>query len=377
PTVLFYGHYDVMPVDPIDEWKTKPFEPTIKDGKIWGRGTTDDKGQLYMHVAAVDALMKTRKTLPVNVKFVLEGEEEIGSEALDGFLKKQKKLLKCDAVVVSDTSLYADNTPTVTYGLRGLAALEGEVQGPKGDLHSGSFGGAVANPANTLAQMIAKLHDKDGKVAIPGFYKKVKPLTKSERENIKKLRHSETKLARELGVRELHGENKFAALERIWARPTLDVNGIKGGFIEEGFKTIIPAKASAKISMRLVPDQDPIEIGKLAKKHIESIAPRSVRVNVEIGHSGPPALAPLDSKPMKAASKAIAEAFGKKKTVFNREGGSIPIIAAFADQLKAPVVMMGLGLNSENLHAPNEHFSLKNFERGIVSSILFMDEMAK
>jgi len=376
PTVLFYGHYDVQPVDPIELWQTPPFEPVVKDGKIWARGATDDKGQLFVHIKSVEAYLKETGELPLNVKFLIEGEEEIGSPSLGKFISTNKNLLKCDTVVISDTSLFQPGIPTLTYGLRGLSYLEVEVTGPDRDLHSGSYGGAVANPANVLIEMIAKLHDKNNKIMIPHFYDDVLKLTNQERENFKKLKLSDKAFAKEVGVKELTGEKGFTTLERIWARPTLDVNGIWGGFTGKGAKTIIPSKASAKFSMRLVPNQEPKKIAKLVCDYLMSIAPKGVKVKVTNLHGGYPVITPLEHKATKTAAKAMEKAF-KKKTVFIREGGSIPVIATFATILKVPSVMMGLGLNSENLHSPNEHFDLKHFHLGILSSAYFMDEFSK
>lgn len=376
PTILVYGHYDVQPVDPIDLWDTPPFEPTIKDGKIYARGATDDKGQLFVHIKSVEAYFKQKGSLPLNIKFLIEGEEEIGSKNLGPFINDHKELLKCDTVLISDTSLYAPGVPTITYGLRGLCFLEVEMTGPNRDLHSGSYGGSVANPVNVLADLISKLHDKNGKINIPGFYNDVVKLTNVERENIKNLKFSDKNYAKELGVSELTGEKGFSTLERIWARPTLDVNGIFGGFTGKGAKTIIPSSASAKISMRLVPNQDPKKISRLVTSHIKKIAPKSVKVKVTDLHGAYPVLTPLNHRATIAAKNAMEKAFGKK-IVFMREGGSIPVVATFAKLLKVPSVMMGLGLNSENLHSPNEHFSLKHFQLGIISSILFFDEFSK
>ena len=375
PTILVYGHYDVQPVDPIDLWESPPFEPTIKDGKIYARGATDDKGQMFMHVKSVESFFKTVGSPPLNIKFLIEGEEEIGSEHLEPFINNNLDLLKCDAVLISDTSLYAPGVPTLTYGLRGLAYMEVEVTGPNRDLHSGTFGGAVGNPVNVLAQMISKLHDKEGKITIPGFYKDVLKLTKKEKENYKLLKFSEKKFAKELGVTKLHGEKGFTTLERIWARPTLDCNGIFGGFTGKGAKTVLPSKATAKISMRLVPNQDPNKVAKQFTKHIQKLAPKCVKVKVLNLHGGFPSMTSLDSKASIAAAKAMEKAFGKK-TVFIREGGSILIVTVFAKKLKAPVVLMGLGLNSENLHSPNEHFDLNHFHLGIVSSANFIKEFS-
>lgn len=375
PTILVYGHYDVQPVDPIDLWKSEPFEPTIKDGKIYARGATDDKGQVFMHVKSVEAFFKTVGSPPLNIKFIVEGEEEIGSEHLESFIRNNQDLLKCDTVLISDTSLYAPGIPTLTYGLRGLAYMEVEVTGPNRDLHSGTFGGAVGNPVNTLAQIISKLHDKNGCVTIPGFYKDVLKLTKKERDNYKLLKFSEKKFAKELGVSKLHGEKGFSTLERTWARPTLDCNGIFGGFTGKGAKTVLPSKATAKISMRLVPNQDPNKVAKQFENHIKKLAPEYVKVKISNLHGGFPSMTSLDNKASIAAAKAMEKAFGKK-TVFIREGGSIPIVTVFAKKLKAPVVLMGLGLNTENLHSPNEHFDLNHFHLGIISSANFIKEFS-
>ncbi|MDP3149412.1 MAG: dipeptidase [Ignavibacteria bacterium] len=376
PTVLIYGHYDVQPVDPIELWNSRPFDPVIKDDKIYARGATDDKGQMYIHIKSVEAYFKVKGSLPLNVKFIIEGEEEIGSEHLGGFIQQHKDLLKCDSVLISDTSLYEAGIPTITYGLRGLAYMEVEIVGPNKDLHSGSFGGAVANPINVLAEIIAKLHDKKGRVTIPNFYDDVLPLTKEEKQNFKALNFSDKKFAKELEVKELTGEANFSTLERLWVRPTLDCNGIIGGFTGKGAKTVIASRASAKISMRLVPNQDPKKIAKSFTKYIKSITPNSVTVKVSDLHGAHPSLSPLTGKAIKAAAVSMQKAFGKK-TVFMREGGSIPIVATFQRILKAPSVLMGFGLNSENLHSPNEHFSLTHFQLGIQSSAHFFEEYSK
>jgi len=376
PTVLIYGHYDVQPVDPIELWKSPPFEPVIKGGKIWARGADDNKGQNFIHIKSVEAYLKTTGKLPLNVKFIIEGEEEIGSASLEKFLKTNQKKLKCDAVLISDTSMYAPGIPTINYGLRGLCYMEVEVTGPNRDLHSGSFGGGVANPINELAKIIAKLVDKNGRITIPGFYKDVKKLTKKERENYKKLKYSDKELMKELNVKALQGEKGYSTLERFSGRPSLDCNGIIGGFTEEGAKTVLPSKASAKISMRLVPNQDPKKIAKLFTKYVKSLAPKSVKIEVKELHGGLPIVMSLDDKAIKAAANAVSKAFGKE-TVFTREGGSIPIVVDFAKQLKAPVVLMGFGLETDDIHSPNEHFVLKNFELGMLSSVYFLEEFAK
>jgi len=375
PTVLIYGHYDVQPVDPIELWDTPPFEPTIRNGKIYARGATDDKGQVYMHIKSVEAYLKVNGKLPVNVKFIIEGEEEIGSSNLEEFVKKNSKLLKCDSVLISDTALYAPNVPTITLGLRGIAYMEVEVTGPDRDLHSGTFGGAVANPINVLAEIISKLMDKNGHITIPGFYDDVIKVTRKEREIINSLRFSEKNYSKKINVRELKGEKGYSTLERTWIRPSLDCNGIIGGFTEAGAKTVLPSKVKAKISMRLVPNQNPDKIGKLFKKYINQIAPKTVRIKIKEIHGGYPIVTPMNNHATIAASKAMARAFGKK-TVYMREGGSIPIVTTFAKRLNAIPVLMGLGLNTENLHSPNEHFDLNHFHLGILSSAYFFEEFA-
>ena len=376
PTVLIYGHYDVQPADPLELWTSDPFEPVIRDGKIWARGSDDNKGQNFIHIKAVEAFFKTKGTLPVNVKFILEGEEENGSESITKFIGKNRELLSCDAVLISDTSMYGPGIPTITYAVRGLLYMEVEVIGPDKDLHSGSFGGAVANPINELARIISQLHDKNGKVTIPNFYKKVQVISKAEKENFKRLKFSEKKYSKEVGVKELYGEKGYTTLERLWTRPTLDCNGIYGGFTEEGAKTVLPSKAAAKISMRLVPDQNPVQIAKDFIKHIKSLTPKTIKVNIKNMHHGLAAVVPFGSKALDAAATAGSKAFCKK-TVFTREGGSIPIVVDFMNNLKAPVVMMGFGLDSDDIHSPNEHFHLENFEKGLYASAYFLDEFSK
>lgn len=376
PTVLIYGHYDVQPADPIELWNTPPFEPIIKDGKIYARGATDDKGQMFVHIKSIESFFKTVGKLPVNVKLLIEGEEEIGSPNLYSFLKNNSKLLKCDAVLISDTSLWDEGVPTLTYGLRGISYMEIEVTGPNRDLHSGTYGGAVPNPINVLAEIISKLKDKNGRILIPGFYNDVLKLTKQEKENLKKLKYTEKEFSSSIGIKKSVGEKGYSLLERIWSRPTLDCNGIWGGFTGKGAKTIIPSKASAKISMRLVPNQNPKKIEKLFSDYIKKIAPDFVDVKISSIHGGSPFISQLDKPIMKIAAKAMSLAFGKE-TVFMREGGSIPIVVEFAEKLKATPVLMGLGLDSENLHSPNEHFNLNHFRLGIISSAYFMEELSK
>ena len=376
PTVLIYGHYDVQPVDPLHLWESPPFEPVIKENKIYARGATDDKGQMYVHIKSVEAFFKTVGKLPVNVKFLIEGEEEIGSHSLEVFVNKNADILKCDAVLISDTSLFGPGIPTLTYGLRGLSYLEIEVTGPNRDLHSGTFGGAVDNPINVLAEIISKLKNKEGKITIPGFYDDVIKLTKKERDNFKALPFSARQFAGSIGVRQLKGEKGYTTYEQTWARPSLDCNGILGGFTGDGAKTVLPSRAMAKVSMRLVPDQNPKKIAKLFKNYVKKIAPKTVNVEVKDLHGAYPIVSPLDAKATVSASEALSKVFGKK-TVFMREGGSIPIVVVFSRKLKAPVVMMGIGLNSENLHSPNEHFNLTHFHLGILSSAHFFDIYSK
>ncbi len=362
-TVLVYGHYDVMPVDPREEWRTDPFEPVISEGRIWGRGADDDKGQLYMHVAAFEAMCATG-TLPCNVKFMLEGEEEIGSHSLYGFCAKNKKLLKADIILVSDTSMLSLEQPSITCGLRGLAYMEVEVVGPNKDLHSGLYGGAVANPANVLTRLVAQLIDEEGRITIPHFYDKVRELTPAERKAFNKAPFCLRQYKKALEIGAVEGETGYTTLERTGVRPSLDVNGIWGGYIEEGTKTVIPSRASAKISMRLVPDQDHTEIAKLFEKHFKAIAPKSVKVIVKALHGGQPYVAPTDMPAYKAAEKAIVKTFGKKPLPFY-SGGSIPIISGFESILGIKSFLIGFGLSQDAIHSPNESYGLDQFYKGI------------
>jgi acetylornithine deacetylase/succinyl-diaminopimelate desuccinylase-like protein len=376
PTILVYGHYDVQPVDPLEKWKTPPFEPTIRGGKLYARGASDDKGQLILHAYALEAHLKNSGSCPVNVKFLLEGEEEIGSPNLEPFIKKNKSLLACDAVVVSDTAMFAKGVPSICYGLRGLAFLEITLKGTKGDLHSGSFGGSVVNPAIALVEMLAKLKDAKGRVRVPGFYDNVKRVTVAERRAFASLPHSDRKFKTMIGAPELSGEAGYTTLERIWARPALDINGIWGGFTGEGAKTVIPAEAHAKISMRLVPNQTPREIAYKVTSYLKKLAPKSVKISVRNLHGGDGWLAPTDHAALQAANRAMKRAFGKP-AVFVREGGSIPIIATFDKVLKVPSVLMGVGLNDDNIHAPNEKFELDHFYKGIEAAVYLMEELGK
>jgi acetylornithine deacetylase/succinyl-diaminopimelate desuccinylase-like protein len=374
PTILVYGHYDVQPVDPLELWETPPFEPTVKDGRIYARGASDDKGQVVIHVNALEAHLKTSGTCPVNVKFLIEGEEEIGSDHLGAYLTSHKNQLACDAVVVSDTAMFGRGIPSICVGLRGLAYLQVDVRGTSRDLHSGTFGGAVMNPANALVRMLASLKDAKGKITVPGFYDRVRKLTKAEKKMLASLPHKDGEFKRAIGAPTLWGEQDYSTLERIWARPTLDINGIWGGFTGTGAKTVIPAEAHAKISMRLVPDQRPDEIARLVSKHLMKIAPPAVKVTVERLHGGEPWVAPTDHPALVAAGRAVQKAFGKKP-VFVREGGSIPVVADFSKMLEVPCVLMGIGLNDDNLHAPNEKLELDNFYRGNEAAAHLMEEL--
>lgn len=375
-TVLIYGHYDVQPVDPLDLWDADPFKPYIKNGKIYGRGTSDDKGQLFAHIKAIEAHFKENGKLPVNVKLFIEGEEECGGENSDKFIIENKEMLKCDTVLISDTEWFAKGLPSICYSLRGISFVEIEVRGPNRDLHSGTYGGAVDNPINVLCWMAANLKDRYGRITIPGFYDDVLSLSHEEREGFKKLPFDLQEYKNELGVRHLFGENEYTTLERTWARPALDINGIIGGFTGRGAKTVIPSVASAKISMRLVPNQNAQDISAKIKAYLEEIAPPTVNVKVDVLHGGNPVLAPRDSKGVKAAMSSLKKAFGTE-VVFMREGGSIPICETFGEALRAPVVLMGLGLTDDNIHSPNESFAVDNFFGGIKASALFLDEYSK
>ena len=375
PTVLVYGHYDVQPPDPLELWNTPPFEPTIRDGKIYARGACDDKGQVYMHIKAFEILMK-HNLLSCNVKFMIEGEEEVGSDNLGTFVKENKAKLKADVILISDTSLISLDQPSITVGLRGLSYMEVEVTGPNRDLHSGVYGGAVANPANILSKMIASLHDENGRVTIPNFYDKVIDLSASDREALNKAPFNLDEYKKELGIDEIKGEKGYTTLERTGIRPTLDVNGIWGGYTGEGAKTVLPSKASAKISMRLVPNQSPAEITELFTKHFISIAPKSVKVKVIAHHGGEAAVTPSDSKAFKAASQAFEEVWGKTP-IPTRDGGSIPIVALFKKELGLDTVLMGFGLDTDALHSPNEHYGIKNFLIGIETIVAFYKHYSK
>ena len=369
PTILVYGHYDVQPADPIELWDTPPFEPIVKktdihpDGAIFARGACDDKGQMFMHIKAIEFLIATEQ-LPCNVKFLIEGEEEIGSPNLTDFVKEHAQLFKNDVVLISDTGMISNEQPSITTGLRGLSYVEVEVTGPNRDLHSGFFGGAVANPINILSQMIAKLHDLKNRVTIPGFYDDVYELSEIERKEMTKAPFNQDDYNKALDIKEEHGEKGYTTLERSSVRPTLDVNGIWGGYIGEGAKTVLPSKAFAKISMRLVAGQNPDKITQLFTDHFLSIAPKSVKVKVAPHHGGKAYRTPIESIGYKAAYKAYSNTF-TKKPVPQPSGGSIPIVSLFSDVFKSNVILMGFGLNSDAIHSPNEHYGLFNFYKGI------------
>lgn len=363
PTVLCYGHYDVQPADPIDLWDSPPFEPVIKDGKIYARGSADDKGQMYMQVKAFEMMMQNN-SLPCNVKFMIEGEEEVGSTNLEIFVNANKERLKSDAVLICDTSMIANDCPSITTGLRGLSYLEVEVTGPNRDLHSGVYGGAVANPINILCDMISSLHDENRRITIPGFYDKVDEVSAAERDAMAKAPFSIDDYKAHLAIDDVLGEKGFSTIERVSIRPTLDVNGIWGGYIGQGAKTVLPSKAYAKISMRLVPNQSHEEITALFEAHFKKIAPASVKVKVTPHHGGEPAVTPTDSKAYKAAEKAMEVTFGKTPIPL-RTGGSIPIVTMFERELNTKSVLMGFGLDSDAIHSPNEHYGVFNYFKGI------------
>ncbi len=376
PTALIYGHYDVQPTDPIEEWLSPPFEPTERDGNLYARGSADDKGQVWAQIKALESLMAANGALPLNVRVLLEGEEEVGGEGIASFVASKPPELKADFALVSDTELFAPGLPTLCVGLRGMIYTELEVRGAKTDLHSGMYGGAAPNPFVSLAQMIAKLKDENGHILIPGFYDDIIPPSSEELAAWESLPFDEEHYRKtEVGSRELVGEAGYSVMERTWARPSLDVHGIPGGFIGAGAKTVIPAKALAKISMRLVPGMTPAKAFALYKAYMEKVAPAGVDIDVRLIHAGDPCLIPVNNRFVQAATKALHEVWGKD-TVFIRSGGSIPIVGDFDRHLGQPSVMMGFGLPDDNIHAPNEKFHLKNFELGIKSLIRFLEEAA-
>nr|MBI1230041.1 dipeptidase [Cytophagales bacterium] len=381
PTVLVYGHYDVQPADPYELWESPPFEPVIKkteehpEGAIFARGSADDKGQFYMHVKAFESMLAENQ-LACNIKFMIEGEEEVGSENLDMFVKANKEKLKADVVLISDTSMISLEHPSVTVGLRGLAYMQVEVTGPNRDLHSGTYGGAVANPINVLCKMIASLHDEQHRITIPGFYDEVEEYDAAYREQLNKAPFDEAEYKNKLDIAETSGEAGYSTIERVGIRPTLDVNGIWGGYIGEGAKTVLPSKAYAKVSMRLVPNQDHKVIALLFEQHLKAIAPASVKVKVVPHHGGQAAVVPTDSIGYHAAEAAIEEAFGKK-AIPTREGGSIPITSLFQRELGLDPILMGFGLDTDAIHSPNEHYGVKNYFMGIETIALFFKHFSK
>ncbi|HND74392.1 MAG TPA: dipeptidase, partial [Saprospiraceae bacterium] len=380
PTVLVYGHYDVQPPDPLDLWDSPPFEPVIKitdehpEGAIFARGSCDDKGQVYMHVKAFEVMAKNND-FPCNIKFMIEGEEEIGSVHLGKFCEDHKDMLKSDVILISDTSIIDNQTPSITTGLRGLAYMEVEVTGANRDLHSGVYGGAVANPINVLAKMIAGMHDENNHITIPGFYDAVENLSREERDAMAEAPFSLEGYQRDLGIDSIYGENGYTTLERASIRPTLDVNGIWGGYIGEGAKTVLPSKAFAKISMRLVPHQNSTVISKLFSDYFTSIAPKGVKVKVTPHHGGEPVVTPVDSLEYKAAAMAMKDTFGTEP-IPQRSGGSIPIVALFESVLGTKSVLMGFGLDSDDIHSPNEHYGVFNFFKGIETILRFYPNYA-
>jgi len=375
PTVLVYGHYDVQPAEPLDLWTSPAFEPTVRDGKLFGRGTADDKGQVHIHLKALEALHNCSGKLPINVKAMIEGEEEVGSVNLWEFVQQNRERLKADALVVSDTAMLAKGVPSITYGLRGLNYYELEIAGPAQDLHSGVFGGAVPNPITILAETIAKLHDRNFRVTIPHFYDDVAPLSREERKALNSLPWKEKEFRKMVGAPALAGEKGFTIVEQLWTRPTLEVNGIWGGYTGEGAKTVIPSKAYAKLSTRLVPNQDPVKIAKLVERHVQKLLPKTVTHRFEVLSTGKPWVAPYTHPIFQKAIHALEAGFGKK-AVFIREGGSIPFVTQMHDTFKVPCVLLGFGLPDENAHAPDEHIELENYFAGIKSVALFYGQLA-
>ena len=374
PTILYYGHYDVQPVDPVDLWTTPPFEATVRDGEIYARGAADDKGQVFMHIKAIEAFTKKGGGLPVNMKVLIEGEEEVGSVHLDEFIQSHKQELAADVVVISDSPMFDRGVPSICYGLRGLVYFQLDLRGTKSDLHSGSFGGAVANPAFVLAQVLAQMKDRGGRIKIPGFYDAVRPLGDDERAAWKQLPFNETRYRKDLGAPRVFGEKGYTTLERIWARPTFEVNGLLSGFTGNGAKTVLPAVSMAKVSMRLVPDQDPATIADLFERYVKKLCPATVQMTVTRMHGGKPWMTDVDNKYVRAAGRAIELGFGKRP-VFNREGGSIPVVSTFQEQLGVPSVLFGVGLPDENAHAPDEKLDLGNFHNGIIASVYLYQEI--
>ena len=375
PTVLVYGHYDVQPVEPLDLWESPPFEPTVRGGKIFARGSVDDKGQLYLHVKALESHLKVRGTLPMNVILLAEGEEEVGSDNLEAFISAHTDLLRADYVVISDSSMFAPGLPSILSSLRGLAYFQIDVQGPTVDLHSGSYGGAVVNPAMALARMLATMHDADGHITLEGFYDAVRDWGEKARRDTRALPFDEQNFQHETGAPALGGEKGYSTLERIWMRPTLEVNGLLSGYTGEGAKTVLPSKAMAKVSTRLVPDQMPEDIERIMRAHLEKVAPKGVTVSVTHLHGGRPWRAELDGPLFDAARRALAAAFGREPVIVG-EGGSIPVVGDFQRILGTPVLLIGFGLPGENAHAPNEWLSEENFSKGLRAIATLWEEMS-
>jgi len=375
PTILFYGHYDVQPPEPLELWTTPAFEPTARNGNLYGRGTADDKGQVHIHLKALESIQKLNGSLPINVKVLIEGEEEVGSVSLWDFVQKNKEKLKADALVVSDTSMLAKGVPSITYGLRGLNYYQIELTGPVRDLHSGVYGGAVPNPLTILSELFAKLHDKNFRVTVPGFYDKVAAVSKAERKALNSLPWKKKAFAEAVGAPGYAGEKGFTTVERLWIRPTLELNGVWGGYQGEGAKTVIPSKAYAKFSTRLVPNQDPEKIATLVEKHVRKLLPKTVRCKFEVLSKGKPWVAPFHAPIFKTAQTALEKGFGKK-AVFIREGGSIPFVTQMYDTFKVPCVLIGFGLPDENAHAPDEHIALENYFGGIKAIANFYTGLA-
>lgn len=370
PTLLIYGHYDVQPVDPIDKWETSPFNPVIKDNIIYARGASDDKGQVFMLAKMAEVILKVKGELPVNIKFCFEGEEEIGSLHLDSFVEDHLDLLSADVLLVSDTTMVGKDQPAVCYGLRGLCGLQIDLRGPKSDLHSGIYGGAVQNTLHALVELLATLHNNKGQVTVGGFYDRVQPLADEERATCEKLSDDEA-MKKLLDVDSLYGEEGYSTTARVWTRPTLELNGVFGGFQGEGLKTVIPSHATAKITCRLVPEQDPKEIGRLIKKHLETHLPVGVKLKVTLMDQAEPFVMPLNHPTLKAAGEALKNAY-QVEPIFSRQGGSVPIVNTFHEKLHLAPVLMGFGLDDENFHAPNEHFHLANFDRGLEALVDFL-----
>jgi acetylornithine deacetylase/succinyl-diaminopimelate desuccinylase-like protein len=376
PTILFYGHYDVQPVDPLELWESPPFEATIRDGEIYARGSADDKGQVFMHFKAIEAHLKQNGKLPVNMKIILEGEEEVGSVNLDNFIREHKSELGADVVVISDSPMFARGVPSICYGLRGLVYFQIDLRGSNTDLHSGSFGGAVANPAFALSQILAQMKDRSGRIKIPGFYDDVVALQEEERKAWATLPFNEKAYRKDFGIPKVFGETGYTTLERTWARPTFEVNGLLSGFTGEGAKTVLPAVAMAKVSMRLVPNHTPDKIAALFEAHLHDVTPKTMELKITRMHGGKPWMTSYDNPFVQAAGRAIERGFGRKP-VFTREGGSIPVVSTFQEELGLPSVLFGVGLPDENAHAPNEKLDVANFHGGIISSAFLYEEIAQ